>query len=79
MSVRIHLDNPPTFYTNLDTISGTITLNLKNDENISAILVKLEGESRTALERPPGAFQQLNPSLMAADRDQRRRQCDREP
>lgn len=71
MSVRIHLDNPPTLYTNLDTISGTITLNLNNDENISAILVKLEGESRTALERPPGAFQQLNPSLMAADRDQR--------
>ena len=70
MSVRIHLDNSPSFYTNLDAISGRITLSLNSDENISAILVKLEGESKTALERPPGAFQHWNPSLMT-EKDQR--------
>jgi hypothetical protein len=58
MSVRIQLDNPHTFYTNLDFISGKIILNLTNDENISAIVVKLEGESRTVLMRPMGPQQQ---------------------
>lgn len=52
MSVRIQLDNPHTFYTNLDIISGRIILSLPTDENISAIIVKLEGESRTILMRP---------------------------
>ena len=70
MSVRIHLDYAPPFYTNFDTISGRITLSLNSDENISAILVKLEGESKTALERPPGAFQHWDPSLMT-EKDQR--------
>ena len=70
MSVRIQLDNPPAFYTNLDTISGRIILNLTSDEKVTAIVVKLEGESRTALARPPGAQQNLNPSLMN-QRDQR--------
>jgi hypothetical protein len=61
MSVRIQLDDPNTFYTNLDFISGRIILSLTNDENVSAILVKLEGESRTVLMRPigPQANQQL--------------------
>jgi hypothetical protein len=31
---------------------------------VSAIMVKLEGESRTVLMRPPGAQQNLNPALM---------------
>ncbi|CZS99393.1 related to arrestin (or S-antigen), N-terminal domain protein [Rhynchosporium agropyri] len=52
MSVRILLDEPHTFYTNLDFISGRIVLSLNSDENISAIVVKLEGESRTMLMRP---------------------------
>lgn len=53
MSVRVHLDNPHQFYTNLDFISGKIILNLTTDETISAIVVKLEGESKTILIKPP--------------------------
>jgi hypothetical protein len=73
MSVRIQLDNPQSFYTNFDFISGRVILNLTNDENVSAILVKLKGESRTALARPPGAQQYLNPSYpsLMTQRDQR--------
>ncbi|KAK0108920.1 hypothetical protein ONS96_002756 [Cadophora gregata f. sp. sojae] len=62
MSVRIVLDDPHTFYTNLDFISGRIVLNLTSDENISAIVVKLEGESRTVLMRPMNV---PNPQLYA--------------
>ncbi|KAH7351022.1 hypothetical protein BKA65DRAFT_536078 [Rhexocercosporidium sp. MPI-PUGE-AT-0058] len=62
MSVRIVLDDPHTFYTNLDFITGRIVLNLSNDENISAIVVKLEGESRTILMRPMNV---PNPQLYA--------------
>jgi hypothetical protein len=54
MSVRIQLDDPHAFYTNLDFISGRVILSLTSDENVSAILVKLEGESRTILMRPVG-------------------------
>ena len=57
MSVHIVLDNPHTFYTNLDWISGRVILSLTSDENVSAITVKLEGESRTLLARP------LNPQV----------------
>jgi hypothetical protein len=60
MSVRIQFDDPHTFYTNLDVISGKIILSLTSDENVSAIMVKLEGESKTALMRP---MQQQNPQL----------------
>ncbi|TAQ90922.1 hypothetical protein B7494_g818 [Chlorociboria aeruginascens] len=52
MSVRIQLDNPHSFYTNLDYISGRVILSLTHDETISAIVVKLEGESGTILMRP---------------------------
>ncbi|TVY80425.1 hypothetical protein LSUE1_G008458 [Lachnellula suecica] len=52
MSVRIQFDDPHAFYTNLDFISGKIILSLTSDENVSAIMVKLEGESRTVLMRP---------------------------
>lgn len=68
MSVRIQLDNPHAFYTNLDQISGRIILSLTSDENVSAIIVKLEGESRTILTRP------MHPSQNAqlySRRDQR--------
>lgn len=60
MSVRIHLDDPHAFYTNLDFISGRIILSLSREDTISTVLVKLEGESRTRIEvqddidRPPG-------------------------
>lgn len=53
MSIRIVLDNPPDFYTNLDFISGRVILALRRPETIGNIIVKLEGESRTALTFQP--------------------------
>lgn len=52
MSIRIALDNPPEFYTNQDAIRGNVVLNLSRHEHVGAIIVKLEGESRTALAVP---------------------------
>ncbi|KAL2192106.1 hypothetical protein L209DRAFT_676392 [Thermothelomyces heterothallicus CBS 203.75] len=52
MSIRIVLDHPPEFYTNLDFIKGSVLLNLSRHEHIGAIIVKLEGESSTALGVP---------------------------
>ncbi|KAF4630615.1 hypothetical protein G7Y89_g7522 [Cudoniella acicularis] len=60
MSVRIQFDNPHTFYTNLDFITGRIILSLTSDETVSAIIVKLEGESRSQLMRPVGPQYQPN-------------------
>ena len=65
MSIRIALDHQPEFYTNLDHVTGRIMLRLNRSEQIGSIVVKLEGESITALqvpnpydneaaERPPG-------------------------
>jgi hypothetical protein len=68
MSVRIQLDKPHSFYTNLDFISGRVILSLTSDDNVSAILVKLEGESRTVLMRPAGVQQNLNPALINRSR-----------
>ena len=64
MSVQIHLDDPKRVYTTLETISGRIVLSLAHDESVSKIVVKLEGESKSFIERAPGAFQHLNPSLV---------------
>ncbi|RFU26231.1 hypothetical protein B7463_g10103, partial [Scytalidium lignicola] len=50
--VRVQFDNPPSFYTNLDFITGKVILVLTKDENVSGIHVKLEGESTTRLLRP---------------------------
>ncbi|KZF24247.1 hypothetical protein L228DRAFT_92352 [Xylona heveae TC161] len=52
MAVRIQLDRPYNHFTNLDYISGRVTLNLTSDTSISAVVVKLEGESRTRLAGP---------------------------
>lgn len=63
MSVRIALDNAPEFYTNLDTISGKVILGISRPENIGAVVVKLEGEAKTALSTPdavPGAYTQTS-------------------
>ena len=49
MSVRIQLDKPHAHFTNLDFITGRVILSLLNHETISAIVVKLEGESKTRL------------------------------
>ncbi|KAH7149693.1 hypothetical protein B0J13DRAFT_312834 [Dactylonectria estremocensis] len=52
MSLRIALDNQPEFYTNLDLIQGRVVLGLNRTEQIGSIVVKLEGESITALQVP---------------------------
>ncbi|EXJ83616.1 hypothetical protein A1O1_07239 [Capronia coronata CBS 617.96] len=53
MSVHIQLDQAESrCYTNLDFVSGSVILFLPNDATISAITVKLEGESRTRLAGP---------------------------
>ncbi|KAK0652949.1 hypothetical protein B0T16DRAFT_322251 [Cercophora newfieldiana] len=53
MSIRIALDNPAEFYTNLDVIRGHVVISLSRNEHIGAVIVKLEGESKTALGLPP--------------------------
>lgn len=52
MSVRIQFDKPISFFTNLDFVTGRVILALSTDATISAINVKLEGESRTRLAGP---------------------------
>ena len=49
MIVQIHLDHPHEHYTNLDLIKGKVVLRVPNPTNVSSIVVKLEGESRTRL------------------------------
>ena len=49
MSVRVQLDKPHAHFTNLDFITGRVILSTLFEETISAIVVKLEGESRTRL------------------------------
>ena len=53
MSVVIKFDKSNTWqYTNLDFVDGRVVLLLQSDSTISAINVKLEGESRTRLAGP---------------------------
>ncbi|OCL02014.1 arrestin [Glonium stellatum] len=52
MLVQIVLDKPHTHFTNLDVISGKVLLRVPSTSNISGIVVKLEGESRTRLIAP---------------------------
>lgn len=61
MSVRIALSNPPEFYTNLDLISGKVVLGINRPETIGAVIVKLEGESKTALGIPDAGLQDNYP------------------
>ncbi|KAK7429631.1 hypothetical protein QQZ08_003826 [Neonectria magnoliae] len=56
MSLRIALDNQPEFYTNLDLIQGRIILGLNRAEQVGSIVVKLEGESATALQVPDSEY-----------------------
>jgi hypothetical protein len=56
MAVRIQLDRPYAHFTNLDFITGRVLFTIFNDETISAIVVKLEGESRTRLAGPRGPY-----------------------
>lgn len=52
MIVSIGLENPHEHYTNLDVILGRVYLEVPNPTNVSSIVVKLEGESRTRLLAP---------------------------
>ncbi|PGH06256.1 hypothetical protein GX51_02453 [Blastomyces parvus] len=52
MSVRIHLDRPHAYFTNLDYITGKVILALSSDTPVASIVVKLEGESSTRLAAP---------------------------
>jgi hypothetical protein len=47
MNVTIALQHPHEHYTNLDVIEGTVVLRVPNPTNISSVVVKLEGESKT--------------------------------
>jgi hypothetical protein len=52
MNVTIALQHPHEHYTNLDVIHGKAFLRVPNPTNISSIIVKLEGESKTRLLAP---------------------------
>jgi hypothetical protein len=52
MNVTIALQHPHEHYTNLDVIQGKVILRVPNPTNISSIIVKLEGESKTRLLAP---------------------------
>jgi hypothetical protein len=54
MIVQLHLDQHDgyTHYTNLDVLSGEVILRVPKSDNVSSIVVKLEGESRTRLMAP---------------------------
>ena len=52
-AVHIQLEKPHAYFTNLDIITGRVILNLLGDETITAIVVKLECESRTRLAALP--------------------------
>ena len=52
MAVYIRLDKTSSFYTNYNTIYGKAILSIQREEAFSAIVVKLECESRTKLATP---------------------------
>jgi len=55
LNVSLVLDQPSSVsFTNLDEISGKVLLRCAKRTDISSILVKLEGESRTRLMTPAG-------------------------
>lgn len=57
MSIRIQLLDARSVYTNLDFIRGKAILSLTRPEDITAVNVKLEGESKSRLEgEPPDPF-----------------------
>lgn len=60
MSLWIQLDRPYAHFTNLDFITGKVVLYLKYETAISAISVKLEGESRTRLAGPRAGYTELD-------------------
>jgi hypothetical protein len=67
MSVQIQLDDHKRSYTSLDSIGGRIILSLARDESVSAIVVKLEGESKSVIARVRGAGHYSSHSLVTKD------------
>ncbi|KAL9613150.1 MAG: hypothetical protein Q9167_002315 [Letrouitia subvulpina] len=69
MSVRIHLDKPQGCFTNLDYITGKVILSITSNETVTAINVKLEGDSKTRLlgNRPYGGFEDRFPTRQRGD------------
>lgn len=59
MSVQVLLEKPQNCFTNLDFISGKVVLHIPYNETISAIVVKLEGESKTRLTEAPFYTEQI--------------------
>lgn len=58
MSLKIKLDHRTSFgsnyYTNLDQISGVVELELSSSENVSTVVVKLQGLSKSTCYKDPG-------------------------
>ncbi|KAF1988542.1 hypothetical protein K402DRAFT_391761 [Aulographum hederae CBS 113979] len=61
INVKIFLDTPHAHFTNLDEISGRVSLKVSTATNVSSVVVKLEGESRTRLLAPPDEFGRERP------------------
>ena len=70
MFVQIQLDDNKSSNTNFDFINGRIVLSLGHDESISAVVVKLEGESKSAIERAQGTGRYPSSALVTKN-DQR--------
>lgn len=49
MQVQIVLDHPQAVWTNLDVFKGQVLLRLPSTSNVTSVIVKLEGESKTRL------------------------------
>lgn len=58
MSVKIKLDSPKgkstNYFTSLDQISGLVQLSLTSNESVSAVIVKIEGVTKSTCYKDPG-------------------------
>ena len=64
MQASIVLDQPGNVsFTNLDEISGKVVVRCSRSADVSNIVVKLEGESRTRLLTPPDPNERPRPQL----------------
>lgn len=64
MNASIVLDQPSNIaFTNLDLISGKVVLKCAKSTDLSSIVVKLEGESRTRLLSVAGPGEKQKPRL----------------
>lgn len=64
MQASIVLDQPGNVsFTNLDEISGKVIVRCSKSVDVRDIVVKLEGESRSRLLKPPDASERPKPQL----------------